>query len=153
MDILVDSSAFPDADTDLIRAAVERTLAEVAGGVTEVSVTLLGDGEMRDLNARYLRHDRTTDVLAFALGDGADVVGDVYLGFEQARRQAREQGVPLREELARLAIHGTLHVAGHDHPEGDERWASPMFELQERILADLLERSGRDAPKASGPSA
>jgi probable rRNA maturation factor len=77
-------------------------------------------------------------VLAFTLGEGSDVVGDVYVGVEQARRQADEFDVPLREELARLAIHGTLLVLGHDHPEGPERSSSDMFDLQERILGELL---------------
>jgi rRNA maturation RNase YbeY len=104
----------------------------------EVSVALLGDDQMRDLNLRYLGRDASTDVLAFALGEGDDLVGDVYIGYEQARRQAAELGVPLAEELARLAIHGTLHVLGHDHPEGRGRERSAMFRLQERLLAELL---------------
>ena len=65
-------------------------------------------------------------------------MGDVYLGVEQAARQAAEEGVPLAEELVRLAVHGTLHVLGHDHPEGEERLHSPMFVLQEEIVSALL---------------
>ena len=53
-------------------------------------------------------------------------------------RQADALGVPLMEELARLAIHGTLHVLGHDHPDGDDRSASPMYVLQERLLGEVL---------------
>jgi probable rRNA maturation factor len=40
-----------------------------------------------------------------------------------------------REEIARLVVHGTLHVAGHDHPDGESRTRSPMWKRQERILA------------------
>ena len=65
-------------------------------------------------------------------------MGDVYLGLEQARRQAGEHGIDVGRELQRLAIHGTLHVLGHDHPSGEERWTSPMFTLQERILSELV---------------
>lgn len=105
----------------------------------EISVALLADGEMQRLNAEYLGKDETTDVLAFALSKGAEpTVGDIYLGFEQASRQAAEVGVELSHELARLAIHGTLHVLGYDHPEGPERLESPMFELQERLLQEVL---------------
>jgi probable rRNA maturation factor len=96
---------------------------------------------MRELNRRYLGKDRPTDVIAFTLGEGGDLVGDVYLGVGQARRQADELGIPLGEELARLAIHGTLHVLGHDHPEGPDRELSPMFELQERLLREVLAKS------------
>ncbi len=56
------------------------------------------------------------------------------MGVDQARRQAAELGVPLDEELVRLAVHGTLHVLGHDHPEGPGREESPMFALQEALV-------------------
>lgn len=129
---------FARAPVRLVSRAVEKVLAALAQPGLEISVALLGDDEMRDLNRRYLGEDAPTDVLAFALGEADERVGDVYVGFEQARRQAAELGVPFAEELARLAIHGTLHVLGYDHPDGVERERSPMFELQERLLAELV---------------
>jgi len=139
----VDAGDLADAPTRLIERAVRAALSAEARPVVEVSVALLGDADMRELNRRYLGKDAPTDVLAFALDEGGDLVGDVYVGFEQARRQATELGVPIEEELARLAIHGTLHVVGHDHPEGAGRVGSAMFELQERLLVELLK--GRPA--------
>jgi rRNA maturation RNase YbeY len=136
--VLVDVGDFTDAPARLIEEGVRRALAAEGRSDTEVSVALLGDVDIRELNRRYLGKDAPTDVLAFTLGEGSDVVGDVYVGVEQARRQADELDVPVREELARLAIHGTLHVLGHDHPEGPERTSSDMFALQERILGELL---------------
>lgn len=136
----MDFRGFRDADPELLRhAAVDALEAEGADGV-ELSLTLLDDDEIQILNRDYLDRDRPTDVLAFALDDETGLVGDVYLGVDQARRQAEEHGVPLAEELARLAIHGTLHVLGYDHPEGSDRYASPMFVRQERILRDLRNR-------------
>ncbi len=109
----------------------------------EVSVTLLDDARITDLNREYLGKDRPTDVIAFPLhAPGEPVLGDVYLGFEQARRQAEEFQVPLEEELLRLVIHGTLHVLGHEHPEGQGRVESEMFRVQEELLNAVLERSG-----------
>jgi probable rRNA maturation factor len=122
----------------LIEEAVRKTLAREGRPEVEMSVALLGDDDIRELNRRYLGKDSPTDVLAFALGDGGDMVGDIYIGIDQARRQAYEAGVPLREELVRLAIHGALHVLGHDHPDGPEREESPMFSLQERLVRELL---------------
>jgi len=112
-----------------------------AEGVTEgeLSLTFLDDDGIRTLNRDYLDRDRPTDVIAFPLHEpGQPVVGDVYVGYQQAVRQAEAEGVELEEELARLAIHGALHVFGHDHPLGEDRWASPMFRLQEEILERVL---------------
>jgi probable rRNA maturation factor len=136
----IDDETFPDAPVALIEKAVRRALDAEDRGDVEISVALLPDAEMRRLNRQFLGKDRTTDVLAFALSTGDEpTVGDIYLGYDQARRQAEEIGVPLPEELARLAIHGTLHVLGHDHPDGPERSESPMFKLQERLVGDLFE--------------
>lgn len=138
MTVVVSTGSFPDVDAERLEAAVAHALEAEEGDVLELSLTLLDDAEIRALNRDYLGHDRPTDVIAFALGGPEDLVGDVYLGVDQARRQAAEHGVALEEELARLAIHGTLHVLGHDHPEGEERWDSPMFARQEQILRTFL---------------
>jgi probable rRNA maturation factor len=114
--------------------------ALVARGVHdgEVSVTLLGDRAIATLNRRWLEREGPTDVLAFPLfEDGEAPVGDVYIGIRQAMRQAASLGVPPAEELARLAIHGTLHVLGFDHPDGVRREKSRMWREQERILAGM----------------
>ncbi len=142
----VDVGGFDEAPARLIEAAVRRTLEAEGRADMEISVALLADDDMRELNRRYLGKDGPTDVLSFTLGDAKETVGDVYVGFEQARRQAKDLGVPLREELARLAIHGTLHVLGHDHPEGPEREQSAMFTLQERLLRDLMVSERGETP-------
>jgi probable rRNA maturation factor len=123
----------------LLRRAARRTLRE--GGVAdgELSVTLLEDAAIQAMNRDYLGHDRVTDVISFALhASDQPVLGDVYLGVQQAERQSAEAGVPLPEELVRLVVHGTLHVLGHDHPEGEDRLASPMFQLQEQLVEEIL---------------
>jgi probable rRNA maturation factor len=115
----------------------------------EISVSLLDDDAMAALNRRWLGRPGSTDVLAFSLaGDGEAPLGDVYVGRERAAHQAVEHGVPLEEELVRLVVHGTLHVLGHDHPEGPERLESEMFRRQEALVGELVSpRSG----SAAGP--
>lgn len=104
----------------------------------QLSVTFLGPDRMRRLNRRHLKHDRLTDVIAFALrAPGGGLVGDVYVCRAVAARQAREAGCSLREELVRLVIHGTLHVLGHDHPAGPARTRSLMWRRQERLVGRL----------------
>jgi probable rRNA maturation factor len=135
---------FPDgAELPVDAASVSRAVAEAlrAGGVreAEISVALLDDASMADLNRHYLQHEGSTDVLSFALHEeGGPPLGDVYVGFEQAGRQAAEYGASLAEEILRLSVHGTLHVLGHDHPDGADRTMSPMYRLQEEIVSRVL---------------
>lgn len=124
------------ATAALVRRAARTALAGV--GEAELSITLCDDAQIAELNARWLAHDGPTDVISFPLYDeGEDVVGDVYIGFDQVMRQARANAVPAREELARVAIHGTLHVLGLDHPAGASRTRSAMWRRQERILSQV----------------
>jgi probable rRNA maturation factor len=111
----------------------------------EISVALLDDAGMDALSRAHLNKRGTTDVLAFALYDpGEPVLGDVYVGVDQAARQAAEVGVSLREELVRLVVHGTLHVLGFDHPDDAEaRERSPMYAKQETLVREVLRTSGR----------
>lgn len=123
----------------LIRRAVRATLD--ARGITsaEVSVTLLDDEAIAEMNERYLAHEGPTDVISFPLHtEGLPPIGDLYIGWDQMLRQAAAYRVPPKEELARLAIHGTLHVLGLDHPEGVEREQSEMWQLQETILSEVV---------------
>jgi probable rRNA maturation factor len=119
----------------VIRAAARATFDDAQVGDASLSIALLSDEAISDLHGRYLRRSTPTDVLSFPLYDeGEAPLGDVYIGLEQVARQAGSLDVELAEELARLAIHGTLHILGHDHPEGAGREKSPMWKLQERIL-------------------
>lgn len=103
-----------------------------------VSVAFLGPIGMRRLNQEWMDHDRPTDVLSFALpGPGGELVGDVYICPAMARAEAMRLGIPVRQELIRLVVHGTLHVLGYDHPAGAGRTRSPMWRRQERYVKAL----------------
>lgn len=122
----------------LVRSAVEAVLRLIEVDEASISVTLLGDDAIAEINSQYLGHEGPTDVISFPLWEnGEPVVGDIYVGLEQARRQAEDMAVPLPQELRRLVIHGTLHVLGYDHPEGEEREDSEMWLLQEQILREV----------------
>lgn len=126
------------ADVAAIEQAVRHVLRSERVAQAELSVALLPDPEMEALNREYLGHAGPTDVISFPLSAaGARVVGDVYVGAEQARRQAEDAGVTVGEELLRLAIHGTLHVLGYDHPHGERREDAPMYARQEALLREL----------------
>jgi probable rRNA maturation factor len=100
-----------------------------------ISVTFVGRDSMRRLNAEHKGHDRPTDVLTFALAiPTGQTIGDVYICPWVARREARARGIPLRQELIRLVVHGTLHALGREHPEGPDRTRSAMWRRQERYV-------------------
>lgn len=106
-----------------------------------LSITFLSNAAMARLNAKHLGHSGPTDVISFGFrsnGKQSPVVGDIYIAPVVARASALEHGVPVREELARLVVHGTLHVLGYEHPESDARTTSPMWKRQERVLARAL---------------
>jgi len=111
-----------------------------------VEITVLDPPAMRRLNRRATGRRGLTDVLAYALplADGG-LVGDVYLCPAAADRWLAESGragrAARREELIRLAVHGTLHVLGYDHPAGPRRTRSAMWQRQERYVRRLLKGS------------
>lgn len=139
-----------DVTADRVRIAVARArVARVADRVLRaegvrdamLSIAFVPDREIAALNWRHLRHRGPTDVIAFGFAPaakGGSVVGDVYIAPGVARRNAAEHGRGVREETLRLVVHGVLHVLGHDHPEGEARYASPMWRRQERLLRAAL---------------
>jgi probable rRNA maturation factor len=127
------------ADPARIEAAVRHVLAEEGVRSAEISVALLGDAEIAALNQQYLEHEGPTDVISFPLHDhGEAPLGDIYVGVEQAARQAAGFGATPAEEVLRLAVHGTLHVLGYDHPAGAERAGCDMYVRQEALLSAIL---------------
>jgi len=140
-----------DVTTNGVRSPLGRAaIADVARSTLQaervrhalLSITLLDKRAMARLNREHLRHRGPTDVISFGFrraADGDPVVGDVYIAPDVARENARDAKVSVREEIARLVVHGTLHVLGYDHPEGEGRERSPMWRRQERIIRRALE--------------
>lgn len=138
----------------LLERAVRTTVAGEGIQEGEFSIAFLADGPILELNRKWLGHDWVPDVLAFALHDsGESPIADIYVGFEQAERQAREHGVALEEELVRLCIHGTLHVLGYDHGEhgdGTETMVEgDLFERQESLVREVMKGAGTQMPGAA----
>lgn len=137
-------------ETDGVRIAVSRErVRRVAEHVLRaervrdalVSITFVTERRIAALNHQHLGHRGSTDVISFGfapVGAARTVVGDVYIAPAVARRNARANGAGVREELLRLVVHGVLHVLGHDHPESEARYASPMWRRQERLLRSAM---------------
>ena len=107
------------------RAALEILRKEGASGA-RVNVVLASDAVLGDLNSRYLGREGPTDVLAFPMGgdeyatQSASITGEVYVSLDRAEQQALEFKVSFAQEVARLVIHGMLHLCGYDHQDAQE---------------------------------
>jgi probable rRNA maturation factor len=133
----------PVAVTRLTRAAA-RALTAVGRPGARVDVAVVDDAEMRRLNTRYRGVGRRTDVLAFPLEtpDSPDqLLGQIVVSADTARRQARRLAIPLALELDLLVTHGTLHLVGYDDRDPVE--ADIMHHREREIIADAPARLWR----------
>jgi probable rRNA maturation factor len=106
----------------------------------DVGIVLENNAQLRELNQQYLGIDAATDVLSFALDEkdpetGRLYLGDVIISVEKAQEQADKAGHAVSDELQLLAVHGILHLLGHDHAGEEEK--NKMWAAQRQILADL----------------
>jgi len=124
------------------RSVLADTAARVCRGERlrgEVHLIVVGDREIRRLNKRFLGQDRATDVLSFPIEESSPrrradtLVGEVYCNLDHARRWSRETGDTQSAELARLTVHGILHLMGYDHHTPKERQV--MRRKENRYLA------------------
>ena len=131
---------YPTGELKKITAAILKALER---SQAELSIALVGDKEMRPLNAKYRKKNKTTDVLSFRADNPATakrvLLGDVIISVEQARRQAKERNHSLKREMVILLIHGILHLLGYDH-ERSRRQAKIMADLEVKLSNLLCER-------------
>jgi len=128
-------------DTRTFKKILRKLLAALDQETSDLSVLVVDDARMQRLNARYRGIDRPTDVLAFAMREGAfpqlnpQLLGDVVISAETALRQARARRRSLAEELTHLLIHGTLHLLGYDH---EASAAARVMGAKARVLWRLV---------------
>lgn len=147
-----------------IREVITATLeaAQAGGKPREISLRIVGEGEMRELNGRYRGRSYPTNVLSFPADLPAELdlalLGDIAICAPVVRREAMEQGKPIDAHWEHMIVHGTLHLLGHDHEDPTE--AATMEAIERRVLAGLgwpdpyLEPAGADtAQQNSGAGA
>lgn len=145
--IEVDEPFVGRVDTEQLRAIVERTLAAEGVEPGVVSIVITDDATIRELNARFLGIDAPTDVLSFPLREAATdqpfvlpvetlaEIGEIVISLPTAERQAAENELALQDEVAHLAVHGTLHLLGYDHIEPADD--AQMRAKEEALLAEM----------------
>ncbi|HHV82501.1 rRNA maturation RNase YbeY [Tepidanaerobacter sp. EBM-49] len=138
------SKELEDLIAKVINAAL---LAENVSGDVEVSIVLVDDEYIQNLNKNYRSIDAPTDVLSFAMRESVDesdisfeceeeeLLGDVVISLERARSQAEEYGHSIEREIGFLVTHGILHLLGYDHETESER--AVMRNKEEKILESI----------------
>lgn len=110
---------------------------------SEVSISLVDDVQIQELNRGYLGRDKPTNVLAFSMREGEftslnpQLLGDVVISVDTARRQSNRFGLKEAEMIVLLMIHGILHLVGYDH-EGEKKEASEMARKQKELYCRVI---------------
>ena len=141
---LPESLEFSSEWSELLKAVLlEGARQEKVAPDAELEVVLTTDEEIHLLNRDYRGKDRPTDVLSFAWSESEEsfpgeeeMLGQIIISMDTAKRQAEEYGHSLVRELAFLGVHGFLHLMGYDHEKGAEE-ERQMKARQEEILEVL----------------
>jgi probable rRNA maturation factor len=148
LDILVVADCWqaePQAESVIdraIMAAAEFVTVDV--GESELAVMLTDDAGIRTLNRNWRGIDKPTNVLSFPAlqprgsrnqDDAPRMLGDIAIAYETTRKEADEEQRPFEHHLSHLAVHGFLHLIGHDHEQDQE--AETMESLERDILSQL----------------
>ncbi|MGC3969864.1 MAG: rRNA maturation RNase YbeY [Pirellulales bacterium] len=129
VDITVEHEPFP-VDVERLRSAVQRIVGDAGKSKGSISIAVVDDATIHDVNNRFLQHDEPTDVVSFVLEDEGKLLdGEIVLGADVAARSAAELGISADEELLLYAIHGALHLVGHDDLTPEPR---KLMRAQER---------------------
>jgi probable rRNA maturation factor len=139
----------PDSFPQPLEPFIEKVLGEIGTQMNvsgEISVSLVSDEEIHELNRTYREVDRPTDVLSFSLLEGEDdefpeiggvhtPIGDIVVSVPTTVQHAVEYGHSVEREFAFLLVHGFLHIMGYDHEEAEAE--REMFAIQENVLQTL----------------
>jgi probable rRNA maturation factor len=131
--VLVEAAAADPAAVAAVAAALSNARRALGAAEAGLTVVLTGDEALQALNRAYRGQDKPTDVLSFPAEDAAEpgeapYLGDVLISVPAAGRSADAAGHPLHEELALLAVHGLLHLLGHE--DDSEAGAAGMLRLE-----------------------
>jgi len=99
----------------------------------EISVALVDNAKIRELNKKFRKKDEVTDVLSFPMDE--EILGDIIISAERALSQSKDYGHSFKREICYLVTHGILHLLGYDHKNEGEK--KEMRKKEERILKEL----------------
>lgn len=140
--IIKNETNAPPVYDKIVRQAIGKAsrLVHCLNGI-ETAVIFVGDEKMRKLNLIYRKKNKTTNVLSFPTHSSCLIphapcdLGDIFICVPQARREAKKCGLTMKYQIARLALHGFLHLLGYDHENKKE--ARKMERVEEGVLEEL----------------
>ncbi|KKP80579.1 MAG: rRNA maturation RNase YbeY [Candidatus Yanofskybacteria bacterium RIFCSPHIGHO2_02_FULL_44_12b] len=145
--LTADKTLKKDFFENIIKAGMRELNME--GKHVGISVNLVGESKIKELNNKYRHKNKVTDVLSFPMSIGAlqkllttnyllhaTDLGDIFIYPSFAKKAAKRENIAVETELARLVVHGFLHLAGYDH-ENHAAEAREMERLEQVILDRL----------------
>lgn len=143
MEVLISNRSGLTLDLDFFRRLAEEVLGlEKVDSEVELSIVLVTEDEIRELNAQYRGIDTPTDVLSFPQShddqEGPHLLGDVAISPQVAQEQALKYGHSFEREMTVLLVHGILHLLGFDHenPQDSMRMREREEDIINRFLAE-----------------
>lgn len=134
-------------DVDRLCRAVRLVFKEVRERPVQISIAIVDDARIHELNRRHLGHDYPTDVLSYPLEDAPGRLhGEIVVSAEAARNYATSYGWSPEDELCLYVVHGALHLAGHRDRTMTQKQA--MRRAEREILAEL----GVSEPRRTTPA-
>ena len=127
-------------DVGRVRRSLKRLLKELGFKDSEVSLLLVDDDQIREINKSYFQRDRPTNVISFAMTEGAfgdvhpEILGDIILSVETAARDAMACDIDFMDEVEFLLIHGLLHLVGYNHENVESKEANKMKKLEQELF-------------------
>ncbi len=139
MSIIINNTTKEKINKIDIRKICNITFKKLGVDDALVSITIVDNNTLQEINKQYRKINKPTDVISFAFEEINDVkldfrnLGEIYISIERAKEQSEEYGHSLKREICFLTVHGLLHLLGYDHINENDRIV--MRKLEEEILS------------------
>jgi probable rRNA maturation factor len=143
MPIQIENRQSAKIDLRRIRSVLARLMKRLGCGEAELSVVLVDDAAIREINRTYLNRDHATNVISFPMQEGdyggvnPKVLGDIVVSVETARAEAKKALIAMDDELDFLLIHGLLHLTGYNHENTSVAEVKRMKDKEDELFQFL----------------
>lgn len=146
MDIQILSRYKKNSSTLKLVSIRLKRLAALLENTLTVYVVFVDDPEMKELNLRFKKKDKTTNVLSFQVDqldpeDNRFIIGEIIISAGTAKKEAKDAGIAFHKRLEMLFIHGFVHLLGYDHTRGKKQ--AELMKQKENALQGLIEKPCR----------